>query len=190
MAGVDVGGSSGKRRTVDSEVNMIPFIDLLLVTIAFLLITAVWTHMARINADAQVPGKPNEDPLKLEDVKPKYLHIEMRGEEKFVLIWKQGETVVNTVDVPRKEVKIQQGRVEVIRFPDLGDKIQEEWKTNGQHANASDPVADQAVLHTDNKTEYKYIIAVIDALYGTKRDRTVNGKTEKIPAFNVTFSIN
>ena len=57
MAGVDVGGgSSGKRRTLDSEINMIPFIDLLMVTISFLLITAVWSHMACLNADAQVPG--------------------------------------------------------------------------------------------------------------------------------------
>ena len=40
---------------------MIPFIDLLMVTISFLLITAVWSHMSRINADAQVPGPPRPD---------------------------------------------------------------------------------------------------------------------------------
>ena len=41
MGGVDVGGGGGGRRQTDSEINMIPFIDLLLVTISFLLITAV-----------------------------------------------------------------------------------------------------------------------------------------------------
>ena len=56
MGGVSVGGGGGGRRSLDSEINMIPFIDLLMVTISFLLITAVWSHMARINADAQVPG--------------------------------------------------------------------------------------------------------------------------------------
>ena len=61
MAGVDVGGGKGKRRSLDSEINMIPMIDLLMVTIAFLLITAVWSHMSRINADAQVPGPPRPD---------------------------------------------------------------------------------------------------------------------------------
>lgn len=47
MAGVSVesGGGGGGRRAVDSEVNMIPMIDLLMVTISFLLITAVWSHM-------------------------------------------------------------------------------------------------------------------------------------------------
>jgi len=60
MGGVDVGGGKGPRRSLDSDINMIPMIDLLMVTISFLLITAVWTHMARINADAQVPGPPRE----------------------------------------------------------------------------------------------------------------------------------
>ena len=41
MAGVDVGGG-GRKRSANADVNMVPFIDLLLVTVAFLLITAVW----------------------------------------------------------------------------------------------------------------------------------------------------
>jgi len=62
MGGIDVGGGgAGKRKSLDSEINMIPMIDLLMVTISFLLIPAVWTHMARINADAQVPGPPRPD---------------------------------------------------------------------------------------------------------------------------------
>jgi len=52
MGGVDVGGGNGKKRATNSDINMIPFIDLLMVTIAFLLITAVWTTNSRINADA------------------------------------------------------------------------------------------------------------------------------------------
>src|SRR5262249_9164018 len=48
MAGVSVGGSRGPRRSLDSEINMIPMIDLLMVTISFLLITAVWVHSQRL----------------------------------------------------------------------------------------------------------------------------------------------
>src|SRR3954462_3385299 len=102
MAGIDVGGGgSGGRKSVDSEINMIPMIDLLICTISFLLITAVWSHMSRVNADAQVPGPP--DPNKVLDTQPpdKMLHVEMRSEEKFTIIWKQGATVVNTIDIPR-----------------------------------------------------------------------------------------
>src|SRR5271166_3041290 len=123
MGGVDVGGGGGgKRKTLDSEINMIPMIDLLMVTISFLLITAVWTHMARINADAQVPGPPRPD-VPQEPVEPeKQLHVMMQGEEKFVLVWKHGNTVDDTIEVPRKDVVTHAGASDVVRFPDLAVK--------------------------------------------------------------------
>jgi biopolymer transport protein ExbD len=191
MGGVDVGGGGGgKRKSVDSDINMIPMIDLLMVTISFLLITAVWTHMARINADAQVPGPPRPD-VEQEKVEPeKQLHVEMRAEDKFVLVWKQGSTTVDSIDVPRKDVISQQGAVEVVRFPDLAEKVETEWKAKGQHSNPTDRKLDQAILHTDNKTEFKYIIGVIDAIYQTHRDMQLGPKTEKVPAFNITFAVN
>jgi len=191
MGGVDVGGGGGgKRKSMDSEINMIPMIDLLMVTISFLLITAVWTHMARINADAQVPGPPRPD-VEQEKTEPeKQLNIEMRDEDKFVLVWKQGSTTVDSIDVPRKDVVTQQGAVEVVRFPDLAEKIESEWKAKGQHSNPTDRKLDQAILHTDNKTEFKYIIGVIDAVYETHRDMQLGPKTDKVPAFNITFAVN
>ena len=190
MGGIDVGGGGGgKRKSLDSEINMIPMIDLLMVTISFLLITAVWTHMARINADAQVPGPPRPD-VEQEKTEPeKQLNIEMRDEDKFVLVWKQGSTTVDSIDVPRKDVVTQQGAVEVVRFPDLAEKIESEWKAKGQHSNPTDRKLDQAILHTDNKTEFKYIIGVIDAVYQTHREMQLGPKTEKLPAFNITFAV-
>src|SRR5271165_3112531 len=190
MGGVDVGGPKGKRKSLDSEINMIPMIDLLMVTISFLLITAVWTHMARINADAQVPGPPRPD-VETEKVEPeKQLHVMMQSDDKFVLVWKQGQTTVDSIDVPRKEVVTQEGPLTVVRYPDLAAKVESEWKAKGQHSNPTDRKLDQAILHTDNKTEFKYIIGVIDAIYQTHRDLTLGGKTEKAPAFNITFAVN
>ena len=191
MGGVDVGGGGGKgRRTLDSEINMIPMIDLLMVTISFLLITAVWTHMARINADAQVPGPPRPD-VEQDKVEPeKQLHVEMRSPEKFVLIWKQSGTVISTIDVPRKDDLRMENATKVVRYPDLAAKIESEWKTVGQHRDASDKKFDQAILHTDNETAYVYIIGVIDAIYQAHRPFTYGGKTDQLPAFNVTFAVN
>jgi len=191
MGGVDLGtGGGGKRKSVDSEINMIPMIDLLMVTISFLLITAVWTHMARINADAQVPGPPRPD-VEQEKIEPeKQLHVEMRAEDKFVLVWKQGSTTVDSIDVPRKDVIQQQGNVEVVRFPDLAEKVESEWKAKGQHSNPTDRKLDQAILHTENKTEFKYIIGFIDAIYQIHRDMQLGPKTEQVPAFNITFAVN
>jgi len=183
-------GRRGARRALDSEINMIPMIDLLMVTISFLLITAVWTHMARINADAQVPGPPRPD-VEQDKVEPeKQLHVEMRSPEKFVLIWKQAGTVISTIDVPRKDDVRTEGALKVVRYPDLAAKIESEWRAKGQHSNPTDKKLDQAILHTDNKTEFKYIIGVIDAVYQVHRDLQYGGKTEKLPAFNITFAVN
>jgi len=191
MGGVDVGGGGGgKRKSVDSDINMIPMIDLLMVTISFLLITAVWTHMARINADAQVPGPPRPDVEQTPIEPEKQLNVEMSAPDKFVLIWKQGATTVDSLDVPRKDVIITEGNVDVVRFPDLAEKVESEWKAKGQHSNPTDLKLDQAILHTDNKTEFKFIIGVIDAIYQVHRDMLLGSKTEKVPAFNITFAVN
>jgi biopolymer transport protein ExbD len=189
MGGVDVGGGGKGKRSLDSEINMIPMIDLLMVTISFLLITAVWTHMARINADAQVPGPPREvEPDKVEP--EKQLHIQMNSPDKFVLIWKQSGTVISTVDVPRKDNLIVKDGKKSIRYPDLAAKIEQEWKTVGQHRDASDKKFDTAILHTDNDTAYVYLIGVIDAIYSAHRPYNVGGKAEQVPSFNVTFAVN
>jgi biopolymer transport protein ExbD len=190
MAGIDVGGGGKGKRALDSDINMIPMIDLLMVTISFLLITAVWTSMARINADAQVPGPPRPDEEVNKTEPEKQLHIEMRGQDKFVLIWKQAGTVISTIDVPRKDDVQTRGQVKLVRYPDLAAKISSEWATVGAHRDPTDRKFDQAILHTDNETEYAYVIAVIDAIYQAHRPFNVGGKTEQVSAFNVTFAVN
>lgn len=188
MAGIDVGGGGhGGKRPVNQEIPLIPFIDFLLCIVTFLLITAVWLQMARINADARVPGPPRPEEEMDKQEKPKTLHVEMRGETKFQLVWKEGSTVVNTIDVERKRVPIGAGGD--YQYPDLGRKIEDEWKTNGAHRAATDKNFDRAVLHVDNGTPFSDVIAVIDAIYVPKREYTVGGSTEKLPAFNVTFSV-
>jgi biopolymer transport protein ExbD len=185
MAGVNVDQGSGRRRSIDSEINMIPMIDLLMVTISFLLITAVWTHMSRIDANAMVPGPPSvipPDPPRVE----KQLHVMMQSEDKFVLVWKEGSNVVDSIEIPRRESVT--GPTRVVRYDELAAKIADEWKAKGQHTSASDLALDQAVLHTDNRTEFKYIVAVMDAIHATKRTRVAGSKTESVPAFNLTFS--
>src|SRR5437762_577894 len=48
-------GRSG-RKALDLELNLVPYIDLLTCLIAFLLITAVWTQVARLEASQRAPG--------------------------------------------------------------------------------------------------------------------------------------
>lgn len=88
----------------------------------------------------------------------------------------------------RKPVNVGEGKAAQVRFPDLSEKVITEWKANGAHRDPSDKKLDQAVLHCDNKTPYKEIIAVIDSVYQAKREFPgSNGK--QYPAMNVTFSM-
>jgi biopolymer transport protein ExbD len=52
--------TSGKK-SVDFQLNMIPFIDLLSVLISFLLMTSVWTQVAKIDVK-QSPNLPSDEP--------------------------------------------------------------------------------------------------------------------------------
>ena len=187
MAGVDVGPSGGKRAT-NSDINMVPFIDLLFVTVAFLLITAVWVTNSRITADAQVPGKDSCG-ADCATVTEKVLHLSI-GENDFALAWKQAGTVLSEVRVPRSQVAGGEGKGQTVRYPELARIIQSEWGQRGAHMDPSDRKPDQVILHTDNKTPFKELVAVLDAVNATKRDlRTADGKTAKMPAFNATFAV-
>jgi len=187
MAGIDVGGGGHGRRSVNQELPLVPFIDFLLCLVMFLLVTAVWSQMSRLNADAQVPGPPNPEKEVEEQKKEKTLHVEMRGDRKFDLVWKEGTTVVNTIEVPKKQVPFGEGEY---TYPDLAKKIDEEWKQNGSHRAATDKKFDQAILHTDNTTPFVEIVAVIDAIYTPKREFKFGAAQEDVPSFNVTFSVN
>src|SRR5512140_744116 len=101
MAGIDTGGGHGGKRATNHEIPLIPFIDFLLCLVAFLLVTAVWSQMARMRADAQVPGK--EEPGGSPEVM-RELHVNAQGDNRFHLLWKENGTIINTVDVERKRV--------------------------------------------------------------------------------------
>lgn len=50
----------GGKKALDVELNLVPFIDLLITNICFLLITAVWTQLARMDVSQKSSGAPQE----------------------------------------------------------------------------------------------------------------------------------
>jgi biopolymer transport protein ExbD len=68
---VDAGGGSSGRKSVDVELNLVPFIDMMSCLVAFLLITAVWTNLAQLNVKPKGVGRdaeqqmPTEPPINL-----------------------------------------------------------------------------------------------------------------------------
>ena len=183
MAGVSVESGKRGRRELDSEINMIPMIDLLMVTISFLLITAVWVHSQRLVADAQVPGPSTEPPCGADCKEEARLHVETSDPSKFVLAWKQGRTVLRTAEVAR-EAK----RNGTVAFPALATKVSEEWKASGAHRETSDGRFDRAVVHAANDMPYSELIAVMDAVAHPKRQVATGSKLVEATAFEITFA--
>jgi biopolymer transport protein TolR len=57
---VDSGNKSGKK-PLNADLNLVPYIDLLTCMVAFLLITAVWSQLARLNIHQKGQGQAGED---------------------------------------------------------------------------------------------------------------------------------
>lgn len=54
------GGRKGRRKSVDGELNLVPYIDLLTCMVAFLLITAVWSQLARLAVAQKGQGQEEQ----------------------------------------------------------------------------------------------------------------------------------
>ena len=60
--GMDLGtGGKSNRKPLDATINLVPFIDLMAVTISFLIMTAVWTQIGRLQvSNSGGPTDPNQ----------------------------------------------------------------------------------------------------------------------------------
>jgi biopolymer transport protein TolR len=60
--GMDLGtGGKGGKKPLDAAINLVPFIDLMAVTISFLIMTAVWTQITRLQV-SQAGGPSSDTP--------------------------------------------------------------------------------------------------------------------------------
>ena len=141
-ASVSTGGK-GKKKDMNFELNLVPFIDLMSVMITFLLITAVWSQVAMIKLGASIYGKSNikemeKDP-KIDDVA---FRVEVKSTGYKITIGKQ------KIDIPKVsnkyDYKSMAVRLEQIKqaYPDKKD----------------------CVIGVEEQLEYKYLIQGMDLI--------------------------
>ncbi|CAN5252052.1 hypothetical protein BH09MYX1_BH09MYX1_42860 [soil metagenome] len=184
MAGLSVDGPKGGRKSLDTEINMIPMIDLLMVTVSFLLLTAVWSTMGRVEASAQVPGPPQitDDPPKVE----RKIHVSFRGDEAFKVSVREGETVVDSFDVPHAVVHAGGKGHTIDQYPALTTALRQRFESSGMHRAPNDGETDVLVLHSDDDAKYSEVVSVMDSIAGvTKKDRTGHD----VAAYRVSFAV-
>jgi biopolymer transport protein ExbD len=178
MATIDVGSGSG-RRALNHELTLVPFIDFLLCIVAFLLVTAVWSDMARLPTSARAPGQASMAP----EAPQAELHVDMRRDGRFVLEWRLGSTVLVQDEIARRAETAPSG---VLRYPALAGEVARLWAAHGAHRSPLDAERDRAVLHTGNGAEFEEIVAAMDAIHATSR-ATPHGAPAS--AFDVVFAV-
>lgn len=83
------GGGKKKKKALDANINVVPAIDLLSCCITFLLYTAIWTQISRLQVQQLGTGAP--DPAQLEQQKSLIVTLAM-GERGFNLSTSAGTT--------------------------------------------------------------------------------------------------
>jgi len=136
---VDSGGGGGKKST-NSEINMVPMIDLLVSCIAFLLMTAVWVQTGALQA-RQPAGQPNQD--QQQDQPPQdqlKVQISPTG-------FRVGLTAADMHDISNGPQ----------RFDQLRQMLDERHRANQQNK--------EVWLQPDGEVDYEEIIKVMDVVY-------------------------
>jgi hypothetical protein len=185
MAAISVGSDAGARRNPNHELPLVPFIDFLLCLVAFLLVTAVWSALARLPAEARVPGgEPTTEPAPA----TRRLHLDITTPDRFRLTWKEGNTVLSMDEVPRRPVRI--GDHGDLCYPELSRALEEQWHKHGQHRSPGDTALDHLILHAQNQLEFAELSAMLDAANAPMRpSASLAGGTASRAAFRVSLAV-
>lgn len=138
MAGVSVdAGSKGGRKSVDSNVNMVPMIDLLISVIAFLLMTAVWVQTGALQS-RQPNTAPSPDPP------PPAEHLVVAINQSGVRVGDDAATAREIAAGPRQMDELREALAQAHR---VGDPHREIW------------------VQPESSVPYDTVMHVMDAVY-------------------------
>ena len=140
------GGGKKRKRALDATVNVVPAIDLLSCCISFLLFTAVWTQISRLQAAPVGAGAPAET----QPVKSLTVTLTM-GERGYVLATSAGAAV----EIPAIGCEGAAVQYDVKGLAERLKKLKSEFPDQA----AITVAADDAVLYAD-------LVHTIDACVG------------------------
>ena len=188
------GGSSGKGGVADATLNVVPFIDLLACTICFLLVSAVWSQMSKIDVDQALPKAsktPPKDPPKPEPkinvaVTPTGYLVNLFNADKMVT--PRAELVaplkINTVGEfklcrGKGSVSECRGSLETFKRYDKA-KLKETLIGFMKAAALGDKI--KIMVAAGDKVQYLHLIGTLDAILGTCEVETDKSTCLKSPS--------
>lgn len=135
------GGGGGDKRSANSEINLVPYIDLLSVLICFLLITAVWQHIDSLategnnqaSSDSATPPDPNRVDLSVSVFQDRV----------------DATAGKNIVPIPH----LAGGEINRAALLNILNRWKQQW-----------PDRKDVTINTDSQAPYKNLITVMDTL--------------------------
>lgn len=144
--GMDLGQSGkGKKKPLDATINLVPFIDLMAVTISFLIMTAVWTQIGRLQVSSA--GGPSSDEQQQDT---KTVPVVLLITEKELKL-----TVGGSVSDPIPVTRDAKGKIDLTKLKDKFKEI----RTNL-------PDQQQITLQTEDTVKYEDLVHIIDEAIG------------------------
>lgn len=141
--GMDLGGSAkGGKKPLDAMINLVPFIDLMAVTIVFLIMTAVWTQLGRLQV-SQSGSAPDET---LVDTPLMPISLLISEKELRLTV---GASPLDPLPILRDE----HGRLETVR---LVAKLKE--------IKSAQPAQAAITLTTEDSVKYEDLVRLIDTV--------------------------
>jgi len=145
--GMDLGtGGKSNRKPLDATINLVPFIDLMAVTISFLIMTAVWTQIGRLQvSNSGGPTDPNQ-----QEEKEKTVPLTLFITDKQLQL-----TVGTTSDAPIPIVRDAKGRLELTKF-----------EARIKEVRAQLPDQSAITLQPEDAVKYEDLVRIIDDSIG------------------------
>jgi biopolymer transport protein ExbD len=135
---VDTGGKGGKK-SVNADLNLVPYIDLLTCLVSFLLITAVWTQLARLSVQQKGQGQAGEQD---QPPKPELKIVVVVNDEGFNLVANQDQQ-----PIPKKGTEYD--------YSKLGEELK---KLKDAHPDKTD-----IQVASEEKIKFDILVRTMDA---------------------------
>ena len=149
--GMDLGtGGKGGKKPLDAAINLVPFIDLMAVTISFLIMTAVWTQIGRLQVSRR--RRPDGDPTPEQDDK----------------------TVPVTLLITEKELRLTVGTSTFDPIPITRDAKQQDRPDQArrerfkEREGAAARTRRRSPLQTEDAVRYEDLVRIIDECIGRR----------------------
>ena len=143
--GMDLDSSSkGGKKALDAAINLVPFIDLMAVTISFLIMTAVWAQIGRLQVSQQANGAPGDATAE----PPLAIILLITGQQLQL-------AVGGVANDPIPFARDARGRLELQKL-----------KARLSELKASRPEAVAITLKTEDSVRYDDLVRVIDECIG------------------------